>query len=266
MAFRIRRGKPPSGQAVSLAIRECGRVQRALQKADEGDLQRSIHKARQHAKRLRALLRLVREPMGRKQISEIERLVAEAARHLAGSRDRQVCLDTFERVAKACQLSQGARATLKAQLAELLPHQAPDTKAFFRMMTDARARLESLSYKESAATRTLLHACLQKTVRKEKKSLRTALKSSSPKAMHAWRKILKRMNTQYQLLDADRLKPATRRMNAKLALKLGRLHDLDILIGHLEHLPGEDARTALATATRQRHKLAARCLQLGTSR
>ena len=62
--------------------------------------ERTVHELRKTLKRLRALVRLLRDPLGRKRFARENAALRDCARGLAGARDAEVMVDTLD--AAAC--------------------------------------------------------------------------------------------------------------------------------------------------------------------
>jgi CYTH domain-containing protein/CHAD domain-containing protein len=94
-AYRLKRRE---GTADGLRRIARGRVEKALERlheVDEGELAEAIHGARKDLKKLRSVLRLLREELGRKRFRTEDKRYRDAGRLLAASRDAEVKLQTL---------------------------------------------------------------------------------------------------------------------------------------------------------------------------
>ena len=98
MSSRAYRLKTDEAAAEGVRRIALGRAEKALERLDgpgEADLAVAVHGARKDLKKLRALLRLVRDELGKKTFRAENRRYRDAGRLLAGSRDAEVKLETL---------------------------------------------------------------------------------------------------------------------------------------------------------------------------
>lgn len=98
MLSRAYRLKTKEGPAQGIRRIALGRTEKALQRLEgtgDGELAVAIHGARKDLKKLRGLLRLVRDELGEKTFKAENRRYRDAGRLLAGSRDAEVKLETL---------------------------------------------------------------------------------------------------------------------------------------------------------------------------
>jgi CHAD domain-containing protein len=100
-AFRVKLGEPVP-DAIGRIAR--GRIDHALEALEEAS-EEGIHEARKDMKKLRALLRLVRE----KKLRPESDCFRDAARELAGARDADVMLATVADLEKRYEVDAGHR-------------------------------------------------------------------------------------------------------------------------------------------------------------
>ena len=98
MSSRAYRLKTDEDAAAGMRRIAAGRAEKALERlhgADQGELAAAIHGARKDLKKLRGLLRLVRDELGEKTFKAEDRRYRDAGRALSGSRDAEVKLETL---------------------------------------------------------------------------------------------------------------------------------------------------------------------------
>lgn len=209
--------------------------------------EKRVHEARKRFKETRALIRLVREPLGSQYAVE-NAWFRDAGRELAGARDADAVLEALQklelpraverRARKALQTSRAARPPLEpiienvvAQLA--LPH------ARVGMWPELADGFESL---EGGLLRTYVDG---------RRESRRALKRRDPAALHEWRKRVKEHWYHGQLLRnvwPEMMKPYAQVLS-RLSHTLGDHHDLHVL---QESIP--DPPPALVEAIGQRQR------------
>lgn len=196
-----------------------------------------IHGARKRCKKLRAMLRLLREPLGTRYAS-LNSSIRDAARALSGQRDDDV-------MAVLCrQLHKDAPELAWSDLPAALPAMDASTTGF----DDARALLHSVDEQLAdgglpALTPEDLAAGLRNGYRRARKRWRRALQNPKDAApLHEWRKEVKYHMHHCQLLTPlwPALK-AQRKALDDLAEGLGDHHDRFMLEQRIRNL-GDGAK------------------------
>jgi CHAD domain-containing protein len=98
MSSRVYRLKAKEGTIAGVRRIAAGQAEEALKRlsgADEDELAPAIHSARKDLKKLRSLLRLVRDELGEKTFKMENRRYRDAGRLLSSSRDAEVKLETL---------------------------------------------------------------------------------------------------------------------------------------------------------------------------
>jgi CHAD domain-containing protein len=98
MSSRAYRLKAKEDAVVGVRRIAADRAEKALERlrgVEEGELAAAIHGARKDLKKLRAVLRLVRDELGKKTFKAEKQRYRHAARLLSGSRDAEVKLETL---------------------------------------------------------------------------------------------------------------------------------------------------------------------------
>jgi len=245
MPFRFTAQDPDLEAAVRRVAWE--QALRGADAADDGGraIAERVHEVRRRTKKLRALIRLVRPRLrgARRENAGLR----EAARALAGVRDRRVLLETLDAVVRAMDepvdvadvSALRARLSLEAREAEGAPAVAEAVDAAGAELRGLIARLPEwrVRGKEHKALRGLA-----RTVERARERL-DALDADDPESIHEWRKRVKDHRDHVRLLA-----PAYPGLRARakslrgLAERLGEHHDLTDLRGALAS-SGLDART-----------------------
>jgi CHAD domain-containing protein len=236
--------------------------------AEEG-----VHEARRRLKRLRALLRLLRGPLG--DVYRMEnRRYRDVGRALAGVRDAQVARDTFERVfsgsgsreifelREMLGLDQTRAAARNPPMEERLP-------PLRRTLADGRREIDDWPLDTLGGFKDLQPG-LVRTYRRGRRGLGDAADRGGPEDFHEWRKRVKYHREHMRLLQDTWKGPmkARRRSLGRLSDLLGEAHDLVVLRRWLEGVVDEQRTPppdleALSALDRRRRDLEIRALPLG---
>jgi CHAD domain-containing protein len=214
------------GEAVERVRRE------QLEAAAEGladhaaDPVEAVHDARKRIKKTRALLRLCRPAMHAEAFRRRNELLRDTARELSGTRDADVMAETVEDLAERYP----GRAPYKpvhdvlAAYARESRDAPTDAADALRSLTDARWPLVALTHDHLAEA-------LKKTYARGRDAFQTADKDPTAENLHAWRKRVKDLWYQEQLVQESW--PGVMKAQAKEAKKLSKLlgedHDLAVL-------------------------------------
>lgn len=236
MPFRFTRREPIDAGVRRLAEAELAAAA-ALLRDDTTPAAQRVHGARKATKRVRALLRLARAGLSAQQFRAANLGLRDAARQLSAARDAAVALATFDHLVGDLGPEPDVSFTaLRAALAAAAA--APDigpellTRAA-DALDEARARITA-----ALAGRTLtwkhLSAGLEDSYAGGRASMRAAFESQDDEAFHAWRKRIKDLWYQTQLLSSacEPMLAAQERLLADLGDRLGDDHDLAVLAAH----------------------------------
>ncbi len=239
MAFRLKRGEPIGPGLLRLADRQlrlAGRQLRTL----EPDRERAVHQARRRCKRVRAVLRLLRQPLGEQRHAELNRQVRDAAARLSGTRDADVLLAT----ASALGEKDAAWLSVVNELARLRQEQQPpDTEQPTGAAQSAdeleRAGEQLRSLALTGTGRQQLRRALQRDYRRARRRLPELDTGLEGEAWHAWRKAVKAHGLQLDVIR--RAIPSSMRERRRAVNRLGKLlgveHDLQVLAATLAAAP-----------------------------
>ena len=241
---------------VATSVRRCGREQLAgaaerLERAEE-DPVTAVHEARKHLKKTRALLRLVRPALGRRDYRRENDALRDIGLALSGARDADV------RVATAQALAQHAAGRLSADVFHAL-HDAlsaevagsgegGDATRFAPVIEQLRAaelRVETWPLDDADWATAL--AGLARAYARGREAFATARATPDPELLHAWRKRAKDLWYHQRLLAPAWPDVLSAQAEAAHGLSelLGDDHDLAVLA---ERLATDDDASPLAPA------------------
>jgi CHAD domain-containing protein len=248
-------------------------VERGLAELDGDDPDEGIHQVRKRCKKLRALVRLVRdadEDLYRRENAAF-RDTARRASHL---RDDAAMVEAFDALATVYEdhVDLASYDPIRAALAARRDENAPDLDEVLAAMRDdleaAHRRIAAWDLPEGGFD--LLAGGLARTYRRSRKRRLDAYAAGTTEAFHEWRKRVKYHRYQVRLLqDAwPQVLRARRRELHTLGELLGDDHDLAVLRARLHDDPGGHGGTELVAALtglldRRRATLQARADHLG---
>lgn len=230
------------------------------------DTEDLVHEIRKRCKEVRGLAQLARPGLG-SEFGRFDRSVRDAARALAGARDAQVVVATFERLlAAAPDIDASARDRIHRRLAEraaggsgLASSQVGEARD---RLVDARAGIDRW---ELPAGFDPLAAGLGATYGRGRRGMRRAAEAPTDRRFHEWRKAVKHLWYQVRLLESSApsvLAPLAAELD-RLAEALGLDHDLAVLVEHLADEPSGGEIVAAARSAQEELRRSAR--RLGAS-
>lgn len=255
MSYRLEPGEPIE-EGVQRLARE--RVDRALEAlATEHDAAvAGVHDARKRFKEVRALLRLVRDPLGKTFPAE-NRCYRDLGRRLSGARDAEATVETFERLvghfpnALSEAEREAARAALTARL-ERNGRAVPETVN--EVCAELHAARERIGHWTPDATGfDALASGLRKTYRDGRRQRDVAYAHRTDEAFHEWRKRIKDHWYHIKLLRGSWAPVMTARQDQLKALSnlIGTDHDMAVLRRTLSDEPGMLGDRALGMRVRE---------------
>jgi CHAD domain-containing protein len=253
-----------------------GQVERAishLEGREDEPLDQAVHEARKSFKRSRAALRLARAELDPEAFSRENRRYRDLGRDLAGVRDADVLIATLDDIATRsgrdgafAGLRQRLEAEREARRAEAL-HDEEARGAAIGRLREAREAIADLPLEGQDPA--VLIAGLRRTYRDGRRAARAAGETHATEALHDWRKRVKDLWHQCQVLKP--LWPARMKTMASQASKLSDLlgedHDLAVLTetaqANEEALTEEERRVLFREIRRRRRKLQRKADELG---
>jgi CYTH domain-containing protein/CHAD domain-containing protein len=255
--YRLKSEESPSEGLRRIAL---GRVEKALERLDDAEgegLAGAVHGARKDLKKLRGLLRLVREELGRKAFKAENGRYRDAGRQLSGSRDAEVKLETLLALHHRFDDLPGEGAKVWEGLLE------SERDAIAAAMRDDREGRIAEAREAIAAGRdeigrwslrsdswALIEPGLSNSYGDGRRALRRAEADRSAESVHEWRKRAK--DLWYQLRIVEDAWPALLGEVVdqlhQLTELLGDHHDLAVLAGDLGTREAVGDRDALGAA------------------
>jgi CHAD domain-containing protein len=272
--YRLEDGEDPA-EGIRRVAR--GRVETAVEQLrDEAgeDLATAVHDTRKDMKKLRSLLRLVRDDLGKTRYRAESARYGDAARLLSGARDAEVKLKTL-----AALREHYADDAPRVELLQEVLEEERDRLAGEADDPDMRRRLDGAaeSIEEGGADVDawelgtegfdLMRPGLERQYRRGRETLRAVRRDPSAEAVHDWRKRVK--DLWYHLRLLHDLWPATMKGAADeahvLSDLLGDHHDLTVLIEDAREQAPDDPGLAelIALAERRQAELLAEALPMG---
>lgn len=240
MAFRLEAGETIGAGLGRTAVEEIRRAREAL--LTDADPEAGVLEARKSLKKVRAILRLSREPLGRRRFLAENRRFRDLGRRLAEQRAGAVRVETLDGLIARLD-GQGPVRVQQASRRRVVPLRRRHDDAAVRAevaaaLGEARPGIEdaicSLGFEA-------VRPGLIRTYRKGRKRMREALEEPSAAAFHEWRKRVKDLWYQVRLFAGawpETLGTLADELHL-LSDHLGDGHNLDLLESALR----DEART-----------------------
>ena len=273
--YRLKRKEPAGDGIRRVAVGRADDALDQLRDGTEGDLDAAVHESRKDLKKLRAVLRLVRDGLGDAVYRTENTRFRDAGRMLSGARDAQVRLETL--------------ATLRERFDDRLSEEG--MALFAHALEGERERLgdpdgEALSLDQAteaieagreAVTEWPLHTDewslvgpgIRRSYRRGRNRFRDVKAEPNDEAVHEWRKRVK--DLWYQLRLVRNAKKSVLREAAdeahELSDLLGDHHDLAVLrddaLERRELFADGDLEKLLASISERQDELASNAIDLG---
>jgi CHAD domain-containing protein len=190
-----------SDETVADGVRRIGgeQIDRAIAEVLDPDLDRhvAVHQVRKRCKKLRGLLRLVRDALGTETYAAENVWFRDAARALSATRDAEAVLETFDALVErfASELDRQAFAPLRRRLVR---HRGARNRgrdadvqleAFCATMHVARLRVDDWAL--AADGFAAMEQGLERTYDRARRAMRRATADPSTENLHEWRKRVK---------------------------------------------------------------------------
>jgi CHAD domain-containing protein len=234
----------------------------------------NIHDARKQIKKARAALRLLRDATGPNSYRRENTALRDAARPLGVARDSKVLIaaldDLIERYAPATpslQLDKFRRVLRKEQAAARQAITVTLVNTQRRTLREVSSRIER--WRMSGDEWQIIGGGLQRIYRGGKKAMKVAARSRSSEDLHDWRKQVKYLWHQLQILQPawPNLLGELAAQAHKLADQLGDDHDLAVLrqkvSSNADAFETQDRDALIALIDRRRKQLQDKALKLG---
>jgi len=268
MAYRFKRSERVSDGVRRIALEQ---VERALNDINqpEGNSDTVAHQLRKRFKKLRGLLRLIREAIPDLYHSE-NAWFRDQARELSKLRDAEAFVEAVERLKPNCQ-TQSDHDALNHRLEQLreqrddIANDVVDLEqtlgTLSRDLSDTRKRIQNWNLKK--VTQKNVWRGFAKTYERGKTDLTICLKSPTAEHFHEWRKRVKYHWYHIRLLSGAW--PRVVKSRAKELKRLGDLlgddHDLSVLRGWFKQT--DDAKAGKRLISERQKNLQQEALSLG---
>ena len=212
-----------------IAREQIGQALKQLKAADNNK-EEAVHESRKRLKEIRALLRLVREPLGKKTYRRENECFRDAGRQLSDVRDAQVLIKTLDKLAEHCPDStlSDAFTTIRGELKDhysLVYQQAIEQGNNVSVVTNtlktARKRIDDWTIEPDDWS--ALSPGLKKVYKQGYKDFEQAGEQPTAENLHEWRKRVKDLWYHVRILS-----PIWSEMMGELA---DQLHDLSNYLG-----------------------------------
>jgi CHAD domain-containing protein len=251
-----------------------GRAEQAIARlrgigSAEVDQADAIHGARKDMKKLRTVLRLLRDELPQDLYDEEMQCYREAARALSSARDAEVKLATLDDLAgRTGELPDEAVEAWRQILArdrEAVVNTGADPEEVVDRLEAGLARIEG--WRLEADSWAMIGSALQRSYRRGRRAMREAEKDPSEENFHQWRKRAKDLWYELRLLSgtwSETLVPFADEVH-RLSDLLGNHHDLAVLRADLRErrLGKEETRLLEAAIEARQTDLAREAFGLG---
>jgi CHAD domain-containing protein len=243
MAFQLKPGESVQKGIRRIVRSELEDARADLKQAESSD--EAVHGARKRFKRLRAVVRLVRDALGEERYREENSCFRDAARPLTEVRDAKVLIEAFDNLIKhSVEQEPDAAGSAEIIVLETLPPDAISAvrEGLERHRSVVRACVLEQEHSGAAATQiveqaiarlrdckitglrwSVLRRAMKRAYKKSQRAYRIAVEQQTTPNFHEWRKQAKYLWHQIELVE--RIRP---RVMKKLA---GRVHELTQLLG-----------------------------------
>ena len=243
-------------EPVASGIRRIAREQLAgalcqISQVTDGKEAAAIHATRKHIKKIRTVLRLIRQEIGQEIFLEEDQSARSVARAFSGSRDARVQLQLLEKLGRQAHLDSAAfsktSSALEKEMGAYADRFGPRQREARTALQEICDRLEGWPLDDLGMDD--LCCALRRSYRRGRKGLRRADTESTAENFHSLRKRVKEVWYQTRILRC--LNPAVMRETADAAKTLGQelgdLHDLALFRNRLEAKEGcrDDERVVL---------------------
>lgn len=156
-------------------------------------IEKRVHDARKRFKETRAVIRLVRDPLG-SQFAVEDAWYRDAGRNLAGARDAQAVIEAFDKLAERVSIRAAVRRRV-GQMLEARRDAIPESELAARVtnvvdqLVVAQARI--VLWPPLADSFDTVAGGLLRTYRGGRRALRDAARRATPHLLHEWRKFVK---------------------------------------------------------------------------
>jgi CHAD domain-containing protein len=251
MSYCLQTGEPVARGIRRIAREQLEGTRLQIGQVVAGKEAAAVHATRKHIKKIRALLRLIREEIGEEIFKEENRRLRDVARAFSGSRDACVQLQLLEKLRRQTHLGSAAfsetSTALEKEMAARVDRFGPRRRETETTLEQICDRLEGWPLDDLGMDD--LCCALRRSYRRGRKGLRCAGAKSTTEDFHSWRKRTKEVWYQARILQCLNLEVMREMAGAAKTLgqELGNLHDLAFFRKRLEAeiCSRDDERTVL---------------------
>jgi CHAD domain-containing protein len=272
-SFRLAREEELAAGLTRVAA---GRAEAALERlrarsAGESETAAAVHGARKDLKKLRTVLRLLRDSLGKKRYRRASERFRDAARDLADARDAEVKLRTLEALSEQADGLPGEAVEAWRKILVRDCEAATDTPRSEALAAEAIAEIEAgleevRGWDLSGDSWKTIDGALTRSYRRGRKATKTA-PSGSEDDLHEWRKRAKDLWYALRILSGTWPGPLEAAAEEAHALSelLGDHHDLAVLAEDLgqRNLGQLETQVLAAAIARRQEELAEEAAALG---
>ncbi len=238
MSYCLRKDEPIAPGIRRIAREQLEGARLRIRQITAGKEAAAVHATRKHIKKIRALLRLIREEIGEEIFEEENRRLRDVAGAFSGLRDACVQLQLLERLRRQAHLENAlfskTRIALEKEMEAHTDRFGPRQREGETTLQQICDRLEGWPLDDLGMDD--LCCAVRRSYRLGRKGLRSAGAESNIENFHSWRKKVKEVWYQARILQC--LNPAVMREMADAAKTLGQelgdLHDLAFFRNRLE--------------------------------
>ncbi len=251
MSYRLKTNEPLAGGIRRIAREQLESTLGQIGQVAGGKEAAAVHSTRKHIKKQRALLRLIREQLGKEIFKEENDRLRGVARTFSGSRDARVQLQLLENLREQAQQGKTAFAQTSAALEKEM---AAHAGSFGPQRREAEATLQHICDRiegwplDDLSVRNLSCA-LRHSYKRARKCLDCVKTEATTENFHDWRKRVKDIRYQARILQCLNQAVMCELADAAKTLgqHLGDLHDFAFFRSRLEADEGcrEDERVLL---------------------
>ncbi|HEX3800312.1 MAG TPA: CHAD domain-containing protein [Verrucomicrobiae bacterium] len=236
MRFQVKSGKKLAGEIARIAAKLVRHIRKRVKLLNREPGSETIHEIRMAIKKLRALLRLIRDGFGRKFYRRQHHSLRALAHCLSPSRDAAVQLATLRKLRRHChQLSADDISDLENRLIEKKRNTSKSKQLSKSQFRDTLRQINRWPFKN--LKRRDIKFGIERGYQKLVKARHLAVQSPGDENLHTWRKRAK--NLYYELLLIKKIGPKSAdklaRQIKELGKYLGNDHDLVLLTKELHH-------------------------------
>jgi len=230
-------------EPVASGIRRIAREQLAgalcqISQVTDGKEAAAIHATRKHIKKIRTVLRLIRQEIGQEIFLEEDQSARSVARAFSGSRDARVQLQLLEKLGRQAHLDSAAfsktSSALEKEMGAYADRFGPRQREARTALQEICDRLEGWPLENLEAQDLCL--AVKRTYRRGRESFRCTEEDPVAENFHEWRKRVKDLWYQAQIVQKlnETVLCEIAESAKNLGQQLGNLHDLAFFRQRLE--------------------------------